>query len=260
MSLTIAGITSITKHISGRGYAINFPDGRVIHLHKRRTIPALLTLIKFGEGCETDLTRNSTNLADLKEALRGKMSEDFFQDSYSDANKPFSELWNEEGFTFITNPHGQSRLGSKKYVLDPNDHEKLFLAGKKAERKPPTATHQEVLMQRQDSCCNLCNSKLRVGAGISPNSFSRDRIRLVWDHRIPVEKGGDSLAGNYQALCFYCNKCKWQVCNFCTLPADSCFNCALAFPEETSIIAPTQENIGDRAPHYPHASLLESSD
>jgi hypothetical protein len=48
------------------------------------------------------------------------------QDYYGDANKPFSELWNEEGFYFITNPVGQRRGRSQMYVLREEDHEKLF--------------------------------------------------------------------------------------------------------------------------------------
>ena len=58
------------------------------------------------EGCENDLTKLTTNLLELKQVLKGKMPDDLILDSYSDANKPFSELWNEEGLTFIKNPIG----------------------------------------------------------------------------------------------------------------------------------------------------------
>lgn len=249
MSITIEDIVQILKNPLGSGYVINFRDGRQILLHKRRTIPALLTLIRYGEGCEADLTKSSTNLAELKVQLAGKMDPTLFADSYSDANKPFSELWNEEGFTFITNPVGQTRLGSKKYVLDPRDHDLLFGVAKKAERKPPSKDHQAQLMADQESRCNLCRSEIVAAKSVKPTAFARDRRRLVWDHRVPVEKGGDSNDGNYQALCFYCNKCKWQICNICQLPTGACSNCALAFPESTSVVSPTGEDISDRAPH-----------
>ena len=248
--LKISQIKNIGKNPKGKGYSITFGDDRSIVLHKRRTIPALLTLIKYGEGCEGDLTKASNNLKELQQELAGKIPSDLIQESYSDANKPFSELWNEEGFTFITNPPGQTRNGSKKYVLDPADHEKLFFDVKKAERMPPGKSVQVELLKKQSNRCNLCNSVVKAAAQIDNNTFSRDRSRLVWDHRIPVEKGGDSEDGNYQALCFYCNKCKWQLCNICQLSEDGCSQCALAFPESSRIAKPTNEDISDRAPHH----------
>ena len=250
MPLKISDITLIGRHKTDGGYAITFKDGRIIHLHKKRTIPALLTLIKFGEGCESDLTAATRNLAELKEALRGKMPPTMFQDSYGDANKPFSELWNEEGFTFITNLPRERRSGSKKYTLRPEDHEKLFQVSKKAHRKPPSSTQQNVLLKAQRAKCNFCYADLKSASEINQNSFSKDRRRLVWDHRVPVEKDGDSDDGNYQALCFYCNKSKWQICNICPLSKSGCANCALAFPEKTAVIAPTKENFSDRALHH----------
>jgi hypothetical protein len=101
--MDISDIKIIIRNPEGKGYLIELNDGRKIIMHKRRTIPALLTLIKYGEACEADLTSSSTNLAELKEELAGRIPDDLIQSSYSDANKPFSELWNEEGFTFISN-------------------------------------------------------------------------------------------------------------------------------------------------------------
>lgn len=250
MRLKLNQIQTIQKKPDGKGYEIIFNDGRTIYIHKKRTIPALLTLIRFGEGCEGDLTRSSNNLQEIKEVLKGKIPDNLILDSYSDANKPFSELWNEEGFTFITNPPGQTRNGSKKYVLKDADHEKLFSAAKKAERKPPPANIQAKILKEQNSRCNFCDSILKTASEIAESCFSRDRVRIVWDHRIPVEKGGSSDNLNYQALCFYCNKCKWQICNMCDLDPSGCKKCALAYPEETMRIAPTEEDISDRAAHH----------
>ena len=250
MTLKLTDIARITKNPEGPGYLIVFSDGRAIHLHKKRTVPALLTLIRHGEGCEADLTNKTTNLAEIKNILAGKMSSNLIADAYSDANKPFSELWNEEGFVFITNPTGQTRMGSKKYVLAPEDHERLFTAAKKAARKAPPPAVRQTILAAQHGHCNLCNADILDAQAIDPKAFSKDRRRLVWDHRTPVEKGGASDAGNYQALCFYCNKCKWQVCNHCELDLNSCSDCALAHPERTLVIRPTREDIADRAPHH----------
>lgn len=201
-------------------------------------------MIRYGEGCESDLTKTSNNLKEIKKILSGKIPDNLIQDSYSDANKPFSELWNEEGFVFIKNPPNSKRMGSQKYVLLPEDHHKLFTSTKKAKRKPPDLKTQKILLKTQNNKCNFCGSNLKKQSNTNSNSFARDRVRLVWDHRIPIEKGGGSEEINYQGLCFYCNKCKWQICNICTTPR--CNSCALAYPEKTHIIYPTTEDISDR--------------
>jgi 5-methylcytosine-specific restriction endonuclease McrA len=244
--LKIKDIKEITKNPDEKGYLITFNDGRAIKIHKRRTIPALLTLIKHGEGCENDLTSLTTNLRELKNELKGRIPENLIQDSYSDANKPFSELWNEEGFAFIRNPIGEKRQGSQKYVLDILDHDKLFTANKKAERKPPDRKNKEQILKKQNGKCNLCGSTLKESKDIEKNTFARDRVRLVWDHRIPVEKSGNSEANNYQALCFSCNKYKWQICNICSYEHTDCQNCVLSAPEKSNIVLPTKEDISDR--------------
>ena len=210
----------------------------------------MLTLIKYGEGCENDLTKLTTNLLELKQVLKGKMPDDLILDSYSDANKPFSELWNEEGFTFIKNPIGEKRQGSQKYVLDPKDHFRLFTVLKKAERKPPNAQERETILKIQDSRCNFCNSKIFPSSQVGKNTFAKDRVRLVWDHRIPIEKSGRSCLDNYQGLCFSCNKYKWMICNICELSGNECVKCTLAFPEKFSKILPTGEDISDRSTKY----------
>jgi hypothetical protein len=248
--LTIDKISLIDKSPSG-GYEITFVDGKKILIRKRRCIPALLTLIKYGEGCESDLTTSTTNLAELKDKLRGKIPEDLIKDNYRDANKPFSELWNEEGFTFIKNPPDEKRAGSQKYVLDTADHPKLFTAAKAPARRPPTRTQQEQLLLKQDNRCNFCNSTVKSRNTIPHDTYAKDKVRLVWDHRRPVEKMGDSCETNYQGLCFSCNKNKWMICNICSDSGESCQSCALAFPEATSVVFPTKEDVRDRlGKHY----------
>lgn len=247
--ITLKDIKSIRKSKTNKGYDLIMNDDRVINIHKRRCIPALLTLIKFGEGCESDLTKSTTNLSELKEFFDGKIDSNIIKDSYGDANKPFSELWTEEGFTFITNPPNQTRNGSKKYVLAASDHEKLFNVVKKAERRPPSNTVKSSILKRQSSKCNFCGTFLKEGQDIETTTFARDRVRLVWDHRHPVEKNGTSDDHNYQALCFMCNKHKWQICQLCTANPN-CMSCALAFPENNEVILPTQENISDRLPAH----------
>ena len=54
--LYIKNIKKIGRNKKKGGYDIVFEKDKIIRIHKRRTIPALLTLIKHGEGCESDLT------------------------------------------------------------------------------------------------------------------------------------------------------------------------------------------------------------
>ena len=119
-------ITRIEKNEGHSGYSIVFNDGRRILITKRRTIPALLLLLKYGDGCEADLQKGSERLPAIKSILSGKIPDDLIQDYYADANKPFSELWNEEGFVWISNKTGMRRSGSQLYCLNEGEHEKFF--------------------------------------------------------------------------------------------------------------------------------------
>ncbi|RRR77128.1 MAG: HNH endonuclease [Candidatus Viridilinea halotolerans] len=240
----IEEIAVIKKSAKGSGYDIIFNDGRIIWMTKARTIIALLVLIKYGEGSESDLAKGSSKILEIKQILHGKYPEKLFKDYYSDANKPFSELWNEEGFVWIRQPSGLRINRSQTYVLAQEDHDKLFLPVRKALRRSLLKDHLDII-QRLPNRCNLCGAKITRDCDIKTNSFSRDRLRRRIDHRIPVEKGGDSESEeNFQLLCFYCNKSKWQICNICDQP--HCEQCVLAFSERTTEVFPTGEDITDR--------------
>lgn len=243
--MTLQDIESVTKATGEhRGYFINTKDGKRIHLTKRRTIIALLVLIHKGEGSEADLAQGNSTIREIREILGDRLPAKFVVDYYGDANKPYSELWNEEGFTFIDNLKGGRAGLSQLYTLKTKDHAKLFSVAKKAFRKAPSKVDQIQLLNAQNNRCNLCGSKIRARSEISRRTYAKDRRRLVFDHRKPVEKGGDSDIENFQALCFYCNKCKWQICNICELP--NCDpNCALRNPENSNIVSPTSEDIND---------------
>ena len=227
------------------GYEIVFKDGRSIWITKSRTIIALLILIHYGVASETDLAKGSEKIPEIKRILAGKYPEGLIKDFYGDANKPFSELWNEEGFVWIRNPAGQRRERSQSYVLKVEDHERFFTKVNKAFRKVLSTTELANLAQRFPGRCNLCGSRVVSDSELPSNPFSRDRLKKRLDHRIPVEKQGTSIPANFQLLCFYCNKSKWQICNICPLPNCS-QDCVLAFPERSTVITPTGEDISDR--------------
>lgn len=243
--IKIEDIVEIKKSTQGRGYDIIFADGRAIWLTKARTIIALLILLKYEESSESDLAKGSLRIPEIKKILEGKYPDGLFQDYYGDANKPYSELWNEEGFVWIKQPSGQRVNRSQSYVLLPEDHEKLFLPIRKAFRQALSIKTLPSIKQRLPGRCNICGANVVADREINTSAFSRDRLRRRIDHRIPVEKGGNSEdPSNFQILCFYCNKSKWQICNVCEEP--QCNLCALAFPERTTKVYPTGENIRDR--------------
>jgi len=73
--ITLEDIREIKKNPQGKGYLIIFRDNREIILYKKRTIAALLTLIKQGEGCESDLTNATNNLQEIKTILKDEIPE-----------------------------------------------------------------------------------------------------------------------------------------------------------------------------------------
>lgn len=240
--LKIEDIIEIRKAtVYDRGYEIVFPDNKIIWLTKRRTIAGLLLLIKYETCSEEDLVGANNRLQEIKQILRGKFNESWIKDRYGDANKPFSELWTEEGFSCV---HAEGLQGNRQYVLRPADHDSLFNPNAKAVREQISSTEKQQVLEKQNGRCNFCGSILKESTAIKPHTFAKDRVSMEFDHRIPVDRGGESSVDNYQALCHYCNKCKRQMCFVCHEDCNT--TCALVTPEEYSIVLATGEDISDR--------------
>ena len=240
--LKIENIIEIrSAKLHDRGYEIVFPDNKIIWLVKRRTIAGLLLLIKYGVCSEEDLAGANNRLQEVKTILKGKYNPTWIKDRYGDANKPFSELWTEEGFSCV---HAEGLQGNRKYVLNVEDHETLFNDSSKSIREQLSSENKKIVLQRQNGRCNICGSILKESGEIHPHTFAKDRVTLEFDHRIPIDHGGESTIDNYQALCHYCNKCKRQMCFVCNKECSS--KCALVAPEKSSIVLATGENISDR--------------
>ncbi|HAF60022.1 MAG TPA: hypothetical protein DCK81_02650 [Clostridiales bacterium UBA9856] len=215
--LNIEDIIEIRQaQVYDRGYEIVFPENRIIWLTKRRTIAGLLLLIKYETCSEEDLVGANNRLQEIKQILAGKYNPSWIKDRYGDANKPFSELWTEEGFSSV---HAEGLQGNRKYVLYREDHDTLFNPNAKSVREQIGATDKQIILERQNHRCNFCGAVLKESTQIKPHTFAKDRVSLEFDHRIPVDHGGDSGIANYQALCHYCNKCKRQMCFVCVSAA-----------------------------------------
>lgn len=240
--LKIEDIIEIRKAVVyDRGYEIVFPGDRIIWLTKRRTIAGLLLLIKYETCSEEDLVGANDRLQEVKRILHGKFNESWIKDRYGDANKPFSELWTEEGFSCV---HAEGLQGNRQYVLRPEDHNSLFNPNAKAVREQISNVDKQTVLHRQHGKCNICGSTLKESADIRPHTFAKDRVSMEFDHRIPIDRGGTNSLDNYQALCHYCNKCKRQMCFVCREECNS--SCALVTPEEYNIVLATGEDISDR--------------
>ncbi|SJZ94474.1 HNH endonuclease [Pilibacter termitis] len=240
--LTIEQIIEIRKSkLHDRGYEIVFPEDKIIWLTKRRTIAGLLILIKYHTASEADLVGANNRLQTIKKILNGKIDSSWIQDRYGDANKPFSELWTEEGFSVV---HAEGLQGNRQYVLDPEDHEKLFNINAKSSRLQLSVQDKNNILRLQGGKCNFCGSYLFTKNSINKYTFSKDRVTLEFDHRIPIDRGGENIFENYQALCHYCNKSKRQMCFVCT---ETCSDsCALVNPSNSHIVLATGEDISDR--------------
>ena len=188
--LQIEDIIEIRKaEIYDRGYEIVFPNNKIIWLTKRRTIAGLLLLIKYEICSEEDLVGANGRLREIKNILKGKINDSWIQDRYGDANKPFSELWTEEGFSSI---HAEGLQGNRKYVLYKKDHDTLFNPNAKAVRTQISNTDRIIVLNRQNGRCNFCGSILKSSKDMSAHTFAKDRVSMEFDHRIPVDRGGKS--------------------------------------------------------------------
>lgn len=243
--IQIKDIKAITKNSGDEsGYTISFfSTDKTIELSKKRTVVGLLLLLKYQTCTEADLTGTNGRLSALKSELIGKdIPSDLIKDRYGDANKPFSELWTEEMFSFI---HASDMKGSREYVLDESDQDKLFEHVDKSKRISISKAEEKIILERQAGRCNICGAQLKSRACIDEHTFEKDRVTLEIDHRIPVDRGGKSVLDNYQALCHYCNKCKRQMCYLCDKKQCDT-TCALVNPENYNLVIPTGEDISDR--------------
>jgi len=240
--LHLEDIVEVRTASDRAGYEIVFPENRIIWIKKRRTIIGLLLLIKYEFCSEADLVGANDRLATVKRIMSGKINPAWIQDRYGDANKPFSELWTEEGFACV---RAEGMRGNRQYVLNPNDHMQLFQSNAKAIRIQLDETDKQHILETQGFRCNICGARLKPRNEMSSHTFAKDRVRVEFDHRIPIDRGGDNSVQNYQALCHYCNKSKRQMCFVCSLYNCSA-KCALVNPERERIVLATGEDISDR--------------
>ena len=87
---------------------------------------------------------------------------------------------------------------------------------------------KSVILRRGGPKCAIC--KLRANG----SSMEDVEQTLMWDHRIPFDKLGDTVASNGQLLCRNCNNLKKQACGTCV--QEGCDGCLFAYPEKSANI------------------------
>jgi len=161
-----------------------------------------------------------------------------------DDNKLFGELLDQSGFREYMDHIGtKGRL--KVWKLNLN-----LLWGNTKDLTSPIwfGMHSQYSLQNQFSAlenkyglrCNILGVKLIKE---EKGRFLSNFRKIAIDHRIPQLKKGKDEFENLQLLSYYVNERKNQVCAKCSY--FGCLECALAFPEKTSIIYPTKEDISE---------------
>ena len=101
---------------------------------------------------------------------------------------------------------------------------------------------QQLIYEKFEGKCNITGIELlRDSEALPKHTFLKNYLIATYDHRQPLSKGGSNQEHNFQLVSRTINQEKNQICNVCT---DSmCAICALAHPEKSTLIYPTQQDV-----------------
>lgn len=197
---------------------------RIFRVYSQRAGITLVELVKaFPDGVtKKSMNRIYTNLTD---------------------NKMFDELRGESAFrNFMFKDGRREQVEVNKLDLDllwgktQNLSQPIWFG---IESQKPLEKFLEPLKQRDGFQCNI--TKIPLLETPEKYTFAKNMRKKSIDHRKPRLKDGLTKLENLQLLSDYVNERKKQICSIC--PTPDCNNCALAWPEKTSIIFPTKEDI-----------------
>ncbi len=174
----------------------------------------------------------------------GVTSVDMLQGYGIDDNKLFDELRSHSGFASLMEKQSERRENKDVWKLD---LEKLWSVSEGLSNPiwfglNDTTDLQKFkpeLTKRDGYRCNISGIPL---LDESKGKFVSNARKPAIDHRRPQNKKGEDNIENLQFLSEYINLMKMKQCTSCCMDA-KCEECALAFPEKTSIIYPTKEDI-----------------
>ena len=176
-----------------------------------------------------------------------------FTSLYDDPNKAVNEFMNDKGFISFVQ---QKKISSKNGLVDSYklDFKKLtqFLDSggviHEIFRRQPSKKVKDILSKETGNICQITGFKLLAKTRLKESSsdFLIKLTSINYDHKVPLFKGGDDSPDspkNWMTISEYANREKNKICKTCDYA--NCNECALAFPENTSTIKPSGQNLKD---------------
>lgn len=164
----------------------------------------------------------------------------------NDPNRALSDLRNSDGFAhFLKEKRVRNVVHAKLDLI------KLFQSvNKNVEIVRLYPYHLRVSVPKKQKYkifdqfkgrCNLTGIELQFENNSTEQSFMKNSITAVYDHRRPLVKSGANEEYNLQLISKLANMEKNKICNSCE--NSKCEVCALAHPEKVSVIYPTGQDI-----------------
>lgn len=167
---------------------------------------------------------------------------------YSDPNKAYSELKLIDGFlNFIIEKKGVKNVITAKIDLvkifdrfHPEHSDEFIKLTLSNARGSLSGRDKEEIYNKFKGKCNLTGIRLLPNRP-SQTLFMKNFIIPAYDHRIPLFVGGEDSVDNIQLVSEQANQEKRKICISCK--NIKCEGCALAFPEDYSIIMANSQDI-----------------
>lgn len=168
----------------------------------------------------------------------------------NDPNRAHSDLRIGNGFAnFLIEKRGKKRVMQVKIDVEKlfkyyghTSSDKFTLLSLPEYRGTISNQLQDDIFNKFEGKCNITGFKLsRKLKGV--HFFAKSLVRATYDHRRPISKGGTDDLENLQLLSVFVNAEKNKICNVCN--KNICEKCALAYPEEFSIIQANNQDISN---------------
>ena len=166
---------------------------------------------------------------------------------YADPNRAYNDLKNDEGYqSFLTEARNTKntmtvKLQVEKLCKHCNPNGEPVYLGVADQRETLAPEDQKKIVDNFGGLCNITKIKLYDKGEFDHRTFAKSLMVVNYDHRRPKFKGGNNSLENYQIISEFVNREKNKICKICH--DAKCESCALAYPEKTSIIHPTGQNI-----------------